>query len=173
MPFLLRAINNVRRWDKVAWLEEGKGQAMALLDLKPEENKLSFWHVESNESNLNIVIAAIIAGKDDCPQAFDYALFDQSLLEETGVRIEHTPGHSFHKEADKYWHRDTTKLSADNVAEIVNIIMIHNGIRPRIHRSSITQILIEERDSGMIDIAALKKKSKQKLSSHWLEQLPS
>lgn len=201
MSFLLRAINR-RRWDKLPWLGEGKCQADALLDLKPLENKLSFWHVEGDESNLNGVIAAVAAGTDYPPDKFDYALFDQSLLEETGVRIERTPGDSFHKEADKNWHRDTTDLSADNVVEIVNIITRHGGIRKRIQKREITQILKEEVDSGSIDIAALKEKSeqkkreiarihkeevdsglidiaspeeesKQKWSSHWLEQIPS
>lgn len=201
MSLLLRVISRPR-WYKEDWLEDGKAQAKALLDLRPIENKLSFWHVEDDESNLNRVIAAITAGKDNCPENFDYALFDQSLLEETSVRIEQTPGGSFHKEADKNWHRDTTNLSADNVVEIVNIMVRH--VRDRIYKRAIIRMLKEEVDSGLIDIASLKEKLKQKWereivrvlkeeidsglidiaslkkeklkqkwSSHWLEQLPS
>ncbi len=201
MPFLLRAISK-SRWLEVEWLEVGKGQANTLLDLRPFENKLSFWHIEGNKSNLNRVVAAITAGKDNLPEKFDYALFDQSLLEETSVRIEQTSGDSFHKEADENWHRDTTNLSADNVVEIVNIIVRHGqkvrlyereitpilkeevdsgsidiaSLKERLKQKGereITRILKEEVDSGSIDIASLKEKLKQKWSSHWLEQLAS
>jgi len=170
MPLLLRAISK-RRWDRAEWLEKGKGQANALLDLRPVENRLSFWHIEDDQSNLNTVVAAITAGKDTFPEKFDYALFDQSLLEKTSVQIEQTPGDSSHKEADENWHRDTTNLSADNVVEIVNIIVSH-GRKVRLLKREITRILKEELDSGSIDVASLKERLSQKWSSHWLEQLP-
>lgn len=166
MPLLLRAINKAR-WYKVAWLEEGKAQANALWDLRPKENKLSFWHVEDDKSNLYQVAAAIAAGRD-VPDKFDYALFDQSLLEKTGVRIEQTAGDSFHKEADQYWHRDTAKLSAEKVAVIANIIMEH-GIRGRIQASEITRLVRQVVASGVIDVNPLKDRLKQKGLPSWLE----
>jgi hypothetical protein len=166
MPFLLRSINR-RRWDKVAWLEEGRAQANALWDLRTEENKLSFWHVKDDKSNLYQVAAAIAAGRD-APDKFDYALFDQSLLEKISVRLVRTSGRSFHKEADKYWHRDTTELSAQNVAEIANMIMEY-GTKDRIWPTDIVKLVKEAVSSGVIDVTPLKDRLKQKGLDNWLE----
>jgi len=166
MPLLLRAISKTK-WYKQAWLEEGKAQANALWDLRPKDNKLSFWHVEDDKSNLYQVAVAIAAGRD-VPDKFDYALFDQSLLEKTSVRIEQTAGDSFHKEADEHWHRDTTKLSAENVAEIANIIMEY-GIRDRIQASEITSLVKQAVTSGVIDANPLKDRLKRKELPNWLE----
>ena len=166
MPLLLRAIRK-SRWYEKAWLEEGKAQANALWDLHSEENKLSFWHVEDNKSNLYQVAAAIAAGRDS-PANFDYALLDQTFLTKTSFRIVHTGGHSFHKEADEYWHRDTTELSVDNVAEIANMMM-EPGIRDRIRQSEVTRLVKQEVASGAIDVNPLKDRLRQKGLPNWLE----
>jgi len=166
MPLLLRAIIKPR-WYKLAWLEEGKAQANALWDLRTKEIKLSFWHVNDDKSNLYQVAAAIAAGRDN-PDKFDYALFDQGLLEKTGVRIEQTPGDSFHKEANEHWHRDTAELSAQNVAEVANIIMEH-GTKDRIWEKEIVRLVKQEVSLGVIDVIPLKNSLKQKGLPNWLE----
>ena len=166
MPFLLRVISKPR-WYKVVWLEGGKAQANALVDLRTKENKLSFWHVNDDESNLYQIAAAIAAGRD-VPDKFDYALFDQNLLKQISVGIDQTAGDSFHKEADKHWHCDTTDLSADNVAEIANIIMEH-GIKDRISQREIVRLVKQEVSSGVIDVTPLKDRLKQKELRNWLE----
>ena len=166
MPLLLRTITK-SRWYKETWLEKGKAQANALGDLRPKENKLSFWHVEDDKSNLHQVVAAIAAGRDS-PTIFDYALFDQTRLTKIGVRIEHTAGDSFHKEADEHWHHDTAKLSAENVAEIANIIMEH-GTTERIWKSEVSSLVKQAVTSGIIDVNPLKDRLKQKELPNWLE----
>lgn len=166
MPLLLRPIRE-HRWFKKGWLEEGKAQANALYDLKPDNNKLSFWHVEDDKSNLHRVVAAMAAGRDVLGN-FDYALFDQTLLTKIGIRIEDTVGHSFHKEADKYWHRDTAELSAENVAGIANIIMEH-GTKDRIWESEVASLVKQEVNSGVIDVNPLKDRLKRNEHPNWLE----
>jgi len=166
MPLLLRVIRKPR-WYKQAWLEEGKAQANAILDLRPQENKLSFWQIEDSKSNLYQVAAAVAAGRDS-PANFDYVLFDQTLLTKTGVKTEHTVGRSFHREADKYWHRDTCQLSAENVAEIANIIMEH-GTRQRIRESEIANLVRQLISSGTIDVNPLRDRLTQNGKPNWLE----
>ena len=166
MPFLVRTIKK-RRWDKEAWLKEGKAKANALGDLQPKENKLSFWHVHDNKSNLYEVVAAIAAGRD-VPEKFDYAIFDQNLLKKSNIGIEQTAGDSFHKEADEHWHRDTANLSAENVAEIANIIMKH-GMKDRIWPSDVVRLVKKEVKSGAIDVNPLKERLKQRGHDNWLE----
>jgi hypothetical protein len=166
MPFLLRAISKPR-WYSKPWLKTGKAQAMALWDLRPTENRLSFWYVENDKSNLPKVVAAIAAGRDG-PDKLDYALFDQDLLTNTGVKIKQTAGDSYHKEADENWHRDVAELSAENVAEIANIIMEH-GIKDRIFDRDVTRLVKQEVTSGAIDVYPLKDRLKKKGLSNWLE----
>lgn len=166
MPFLLRAIKK-RRWDKESWLKEGKAKANALGDLQPKENKLSFWHVHDNKSNLDQVVAAIAAGRD-VPEKFDYTIFDQGLLKKSNIGIGQTAGDSFHKEADEHWHRDTANLSAENVAEIANIIMKH-GMKDRIWPSDVVRLVTKEVKSGAIDVNPLKERLKQRGHDNWLE----
>lgn len=166
MPLLLRQIRRTR-WYQKAWLEEGEAQANALLDLKPEENKLSFWHIEDDKSNLHQVVAAIGAGRD-VPEHLDYALFDQTSLAKARFRIEHTIGRSFHKGANEYWHRDTTELSAEDVAEIANTIMEH-GTTTRMGRSEVTSLARQAVTSGVIDIDRRRASFKQKELYNWLE----
>jgi len=166
MPFLLRTIKK-RRWDKETWLNEGKAQANALGDLQAKENRLSFWHVHDNKSNLDQVVAAIAAGRD-VPEKFDYAIFDQNLLKKNNIGIEETAGDSFHKEADEHWHRDTGNLSAENVAEIANIIM-KDGMKERIYASDVVRLVKKEVKSGAIDVSPLKERLKQKGHDSWLE----
>lgn len=166
MPLLLRVIRK-SRWYKQTWLKEGKAQAIALFDLKSEKNKLSFWHVEETESNLNQVVAAIAATRDG-PSNFDYAVFDQTLLKVIDVQIENTRGQTFHKEADVSWHRDTTNLSAENVAEIANIIMEH-GTKRRIGEAEVTGLVKQAVISGTIDAKPLKERLEQKGKPNWLE----
>jgi len=166
MPFLLRTIKK-GRWYKEAWLKEGKAQANALGDLQPKENRLSFWHVHDNKSNLYQVVAAIAAGRD-VPEKFDYALFEQNLLTKSNIGIEQTVGNSFHKEADEHWHRDTDNLSAENVGEIANIIMKH-GMKDRIYPSEIVRLVKKEVKSGAIDVNPLKERLKQGEHDNWLE----
>lgn len=166
MPLLLRVIHRTS-WYEEAWLSKGKAQANALLDLRPEDNKVSFWHVDDDKSNLDQVVAALGAGRD-FPGHLDYALVDQTRLTKTGLRIEHTAGHSFHKEANEYWHRDTTELSAENVAEIANLIMAH-GTTKRIGGSKVTSLARQAATSGVIDINKRRAIFKQKDLDNWLE----
>ena len=166
MPFLLRAISKPK-WYKVAWLEEGKAQANTLADLRTKENKLSFWYVNDDKSNLHQIVSAIAAGRD-APDKFDYALFDQDFLKKISVGIEQTAGNTFHKEADKYWHRDTAELSAENVAGIANIIMEH-GTKERIWESEVASLVKQAVTSGVIDVNPLKDRLKRKGFPNWLE----
>jgi hypothetical protein len=166
MPLLLRQIRRTR-WYQEAWLEKGKAQANALLDLKPEENKLSFWHIKDDQSNLHQVVAAIGAGRD-VPEHLDYVLFKQNSLAKARFRIEQTIGRGFHKEANEYWHCDTTELYAEDVAEVANIIMEH-GTTARIGRSKVTELARQAVASGIIDMDKRRASFKQKGLSNWLE----
>lgn len=160
MPLLLRKISKPR-WYKEAWLEEGKAAADPLRDLETKENKLSVWHIEDDKSNLYQVVTAI-ATTLQYASNLDYALFNHTLLTKTGVRIEDTEGHTFHKEANASWHRDIVELSAEKIAELANIIMEH-GTKNRIGESEVIGLLKQAVTSGVIDKNKLEDKLKRRI----------
>lgn len=161
MSLLLRKIKR-RRWDKLPWLEEGKAQADALSDLQTTENKLSVWHVEDDKSNLPDVVIAVAAKRNSASQ-FDYALFDQTRLTKLRVRIEHTVGDTYHKEANASWHRDIVELSAEKNAELANLIMEH-GTTARIGEIKVISLINQAVISGVIDVNKLDPNLRKELS---------
>lgn len=161
MSLLLRKISR-RRWDKLPWLEEGKAQADALRDLQTSDNKLSVWHVEDDKSNLRDVVIAI-AAKWKNRSNFDYALFDQTLLTKLRIRVEHTVGDTYHKEASASWHRDIVELSAEKNAELANLIMEH-GTTARIGEIEVISLIKQAAISGVIDVNKLNPNLRKELS---------
>ena len=154
MPLLLRTIRKPRWYGDMAWLEEGKAQADALRDLETRDNKLSVWHVEDDESNLQQVVAAVSCKRDQASN-LDYALFDQDVLARISARIEHTVGETLHNEANARWHRHIVELSAEKTAELANIIM-ECGTRVRISEAKVVELIRQAVASGAVDVHALR-----------------
>jgi len=80
MPLYLLMINK-RKWDRlnVPWLKPNQIQADPLGDLRINEGALSVWHIEDDESNLDLVIAALVATRQNFDK-FEYGLFDQEIV---------------------------------------------------------------------------------------------
>lgn len=122
MPLLLRKIRKPRwyRTQELSWLSQGEIPADPLADLSTTSNELSTWHIEDDLSNLERVIVAI-AGTWDRIDSFDYALFDQRLVEELNIEMQQTMGDTPDAQAN-HWHRDLVHLSAQRLAELARAI---------------------------------------------------
>jgi hypothetical protein len=164
VPFFLRKIRKAR-WYKnpdVPWLTEGELQADALGDLLTSSNQLSVWHIEDNRSNLERTIAALAANVTDISN-FDYALFDQQLVYEIGIKVESTKGASPDEEVNS-WHCDLIEVSASKLIELAKAIQTKAEIR-RIQVQDIIQLVAEGISSGRID------RTKMKLKSEAIEKI--
>lgn len=117
MPFLLRMVKKSRWYDLPEWLDADAARGDALRDLLTDEDTLSFWEVDSAYENLNRIVAALAAKRDDF-QAFDYLLLEDERVRQLGIEIVPTPGDCADTEAGMSWHRDLVKLSATRVAAL-------------------------------------------------------
>jgi len=124
VPLLLRKIRK-NRWflpdEGLPYLLEGEIPADPLVDLATSANRLSVWYIEADRSNLERVQVAL-ASNGEYVSNFDYALFEDRLLEGLNVKISQTVGSTPDESANVEWHRDVEELSASKLAEIAKIV---------------------------------------------------
>ena len=163
MPFLLRFIRKSRWHGHEAhhWLPPGSLQADALIDLKTNGNILSMWWIQDDKSNLREVITAHATTRDQVSHS-DYAIFDQEILSEIGIKIRHTKGSTSYENAN-CWHCDISHLSAEKLMGLARVIM-KNADKQRFSEKRVLGLLKEAVVSGDIDLAKLKDGVKTKIS---------
>lgn len=155
MPFFLRTIRKAK-WYKneaVSWLAEGELQADALADLATKGNELSVWHVEDDRSNLEQVVTALAAGRDNIAN-LDYALFDQQILSAINIKIKETKGGSPDEKVNA-WHRDLVELSATKLIGLAKAIQTE-AAKERILPKDIIRLIKRAVVSGQIERTKLK-----------------
>lgn len=153
MPIILRKIRKPK-WYDVPWLSPGDTIADALGDLKTEDNKLSVWVIEDDESNLPLVATALVAHVFEHVQHFDYALLELSAIEQQGWRMEANTGKTPCDAANKY-HRDIVQLSAQDVMQIARIVKNH-ARRERIPEWQVGKLLDEAVRESSLDTLRMK-----------------
>ena len=155
MGFLLRQIRKSKWYahKDVPWLGEGNIQADALADLKTEDNALSVWFIEGDKTNLEDVVAALAAGRDVIAN-FDYALIDESLVTEIGIKVTATPGEVGDPRV-RIWHRDLAELSGGKLYGLALAISKH-GEKQRVLPDTVTDLVRRAVASGGIRLADLK-----------------
>ena len=155
MAYLLRKIRK-NRWyktEETPWLLNNELQADALDDLRTKANELSVYHIDDDESNLNRVVAALAANADN-PSNIDFAIFNQGILREIGIKARSSRGELPDDQANE-WHNDLYELSAPRLLELAKAI----ETEARIERKGYKQILTLVADSlvmGQIDRSRIK-----------------
>src|SRR5215510_4864620 len=106
MAFLLRKIRKTRwyRTESFDWLPNGELPADPLSDLGTKSNELSVYHVAADESNLDRIIASLAANVDQLAHV-DFALFDESVISELGIKIKPSKGDLPDDQVNN-WHSD-------------------------------------------------------------------
>lgn len=151
MPRLLRVVRKAK-WYKhpgVPWLAEDDLQADSLLDLKTDDNVLSVWHIEDDESNLGRVVAALAAKRNNVAN-FDYALIDADLVVNLPVHIKNKSGDTPDAEANQKWHRDLTQLTHRQLFELANLIRRHGKVE-RIQHPQVLESLKKAYDADQLE----------------------
>ena len=105
---------------KGASLPVGEAQADAFKDLQTKSNKLSVWVLDAEKSNLERLIAALSANRDRLGK-FDYALFDQNLIEQLQIKSTYVEGDTPDFEANK-WHMDLEELTTKKLFQLTEVI---------------------------------------------------
>jgi hypothetical protein len=125
VPLLLRGLKKIERWkpdsEDISWLSQNDFPAEPLIDLIPDsKGKLSVWEIEDDESNLDRVLAAQIATKDNL-KPYPYLLVDLDVIVDAGIELDRingtTPDHIVNS-----LHRDIVKLSATMLVQLGRVI---------------------------------------------------
>jgi hypothetical protein len=162
VPLLLRAVRK-NRWyqDKsLTWLAAGEIQADSLGDLITRGNTLSVWQIEDDESNLEQVMVALTANRDNVAN-LDYALFDVDLISAIDIKIEPNAGDSLYETANS-WHRDLTELTVAKLVKLAEAIFLKAKI-VRVPEKKVLDLIKESVKLGHIDKANLKEGIQRKI----------
>ena len=165
MPLLLRTIRKSKWYghEGVPWLPDGELQADALDDLKTTNNILSVWVVDDDRENLEQVVIAQAACRDSFAHV-DYALFDQQILSELGIKFEPSPGETPDEEANSNWHIDLTELTASQRFKLATTIMAEAD-RKRFPKKDIEEQIIEAVWSKQLNLKKMHKKLQEKIQA--------
>ena len=131
-----------RKWykpDGVPWLEEGELQADALWDLRQTENKLSGWHIEDDESNLERVVASL-AGTRDYLCNYDVILLDRQIVVDLNIKVIKTDGSGKDSSANAQWHLDLVELTVSKIAGLAHALR-YKGTLKRFQEGKVQELL--------------------------------
>jgi len=144
------------------WLTTLGADALAAFsDLRTQENTLSVWYIHDDESNLEQVVTAIMAGRQDI-DSFEYALFDEQTAVDRGLQIRSAPGDTCLDEANQ-WHRHLVDLSAEDLIAVAQAIVSHSTGVKRFTPSQVRNMLAAELRMGNIDINRLSSRLQSKI----------
>jgi len=165
MPHILRKIRKAR-WYKYnqlnfPWLLEEDIPADPLGDLATNNNTLSVWQINDDQSNLHQVVTALAANSDDIAN-LDYTIFDQQLLQEINITIKLTKGNSPDEMANLSWHHDLIELSARRLIDLAKAIWTHGEIK-RIPEKEILNLIAQAVGSEQIQSIKLRPKIRMKI----------
>lgn len=161
MRFVLRAItkskwyNSTEKIDQL--LKEGRLQADALNsliqagalnDLKTTGNTLSVWYIDATRSNLQQVIVALAANRNNI-NPFDYVLLKESTLSALDIRIKNSLGDTPDDKVNTC-HCELVELSLETILKLVSLI--RTSERVRVPEAKIRQQLLEAVSSRRLSL---------------------
>ena len=124
MPLVFRGSIKQAKWFKDPirpWLERGEIPADPLTDLNTSDNEMSVWIVDDAKSNLERTIAAVAATRGQLDK-YDYLLFDERILLDSGIRIGDAIGTTQDAEINQQ-HRDLQEISGSRLLALVAAIL--------------------------------------------------
>jgi hypothetical protein len=162
MAYLLRKIRRSRwyKTEETIWLLEGELQADALVDLQTQSNALSVFHVNQIESNLHRVVAALAANNRFLSN-FDFAIFGEEVVSESGINIKKSRGDSPDDQVNN-WHSDLHELSAPKLLSLATQIKSKAKIE-RISHLQVLSMVADSLISGQIERSRIKWESQDDL----------
>ena len=162
MAYLLRKIRKNRwtRKEDLSWLSAGELPADPLSDLATQSNELSVYHVSDDASNIDRIIASLAANVEQLSNV-DFAVFDENIISELGIKIKKSKGDLADEQVNN-WHSDLYELSGTKILILAKAI----NDKAKFDRKLPAQILglIADRlTGGQIDRTRMKWKSEDDL----------
>lgn len=151
MGLLLRTITKPK-WVAPDWIAAGEVPADALSDLRSSDNKLSVWHVESDQGNLNMVLAAYAANRERLDK-LDYTLLEEGIVMAMSIDCVKSEAHTPHLSANAA-HRDLVELTVKKVMFLAQEMMPLP--RVRVTEKQVKRLLLEALEHGALDRSQMK-----------------
>ena len=164
MGYILRKIRRAK-WIEhagISWLPASEIQADALFDLRTTDNILSVWYVEQDQSNLNIIIAALATSRTERISNFDYALIDEKYLGKLGIQQLKKAGDTPSSKANQLWHIDLVELTAQAVYSLAQIIS-EDGLVTRLHYKEVLAHVQNEIYAGNLELNKMTEELQNKI----------
>lgn len=122
MASLLLKFGKKRNWDRLRldWLRAGEVHADPLTDLRVSYGTLSAWWIDEAQSNLEIVLLALAASRNNLDK-IDFGLFDVGIPLALGIPIEEDPADTPVARANGF-HRNLLQLTTGKLAELVDAL---------------------------------------------------
>jgi hypothetical protein len=152
VAYLLRQLRQPRWWQEDetrAWLPIDDAPADVFKDLVTEDNTLSVWHIDDQQSNLDRLLTALAASRH-CISNLDYLLCEEHELDQCEVTIVKTEGATPDSEVNARWHRDLIHLSANRLLCVAQSLFRH-GVTDRTAEKKVKKAILEAVSQGHID----------------------
>jgi hypothetical protein len=140
----------------------GDVPAEALTDLRADNNELSFWRVEYDHSDIDIVLAAVASARDRLDK-LDYTLLDEALLAELSIKHTRAEGKTPHAYANQQSHTDLIELTVQKISQLAHRMMPLK--RERVSEKHVTRVLVEALQNGALERTRIKEKLLSQLES--------
>lgn len=160
MSKVFRGLDSKSRWYKDDWCGQVDAPGDALRDLGTEKNVLSVYVFEDDEKDLERIITAVAANRENLGKV-DFAVLREDLLNELDLKSQVTPGQTPDPVVNE-WHRDLTELTAGKLAAFAGAIC-NKGKIDRYQRSKVCNLLRDAIETGSIVRAGLKSTLVEKL----------
>jgi hypothetical protein len=123
---------------------------------------MSVWRIEEGGSNLDRVLTALAANRQDVDHV-EYVLFDDSIVSDLGIKIVKTEGNTPDTHANRTWHYDLVELSGARLAALANGMFL-NSETGLILNKRVLGLLRAAIANAEIDVSKLKSKLSTKVS---------
>lgn len=156
VPSLLIKINHAKWYGDLPWLKVGEVQAAALWDLRQSDNRLSVWSIPDDTSNLQRIVAALAATRENI-ENLDYVLLQSASLSALNIGIEKTNGATPDAGVNAEYHLDLIELTISKIVSIANLIKL-SAEKDRVQSFDVKKYLVKSYESGYLDQGLLKAK---------------
>lgn len=156
MTRLLRVVDGAR-WDFVDdlpdWKAKGDLPGAAIGDLRPSAtNKLSFWAIEADNSNLDRIIGALAASRGNI-ESFEARMVDLAEVQAL-FTVKQSNGQSKDSEANKTWHRDLVDVTYAKLGGLVELLAT-KSIPIERDETEVIKLILDSVKAGHIKIESL------------------
>lgn len=130
-------------------------------DLRINEGTLSVWQIEDDKTNLDLVIVALAATRQNFDK-FEYGLFGQEIVINLGLKAQITPGNTLIDAAND-WHRDLIQLTADQAVNLVKAIF-DSLEKHRLYDDEVQTRILNAIQKGYLDLHKVNKSLRNKIT---------